>query len=193
MSVIRYKIWHDIWENKSRTLQVVLIIAIGAFAIGSTMGAQSYISQDITGVWQKINPPMIGLGVDPAIDEAMRQSLEIFAGVETVEGRMEKGLKWRLSPDEAWRSTELVARQDYLDQKIGRVMLDSGEWPHRKSMAAGRGFGLKAGDTVYLEVEEKVYPVEISGVIYGATDQPAGFGGEPVFYATAGPLCRTDR
>ena len=33
MGVIRYKIWQDLWSNKTRTLQVVLIIAVGAFAI----------------------------------------------------------------------------------------------------------------------------------------------------------------
>ena len=35
MGVINYKTWYDVWEHKGRTLQVVLIIAIGAFAIGT--------------------------------------------------------------------------------------------------------------------------------------------------------------
>ena len=37
MGVIRHKIWSDIWHNKGRTAQVVLIIAMGAFAIGMTL------------------------------------------------------------------------------------------------------------------------------------------------------------
>ena len=28
MNIIRYKTWYDIWENKGRTLQIVLVIAI---------------------------------------------------------------------------------------------------------------------------------------------------------------------
>ena len=34
MGVLRYKIWYDLWKNKSRTLQVVLIVGMGAFAVG---------------------------------------------------------------------------------------------------------------------------------------------------------------
>ena len=32
MGVIWNKIWHDFWGNKGRTIQIVLIVAVGAFA-----------------------------------------------------------------------------------------------------------------------------------------------------------------
>ena len=41
--VIRYKIWYDLWENKARTLRVVAIIAIGAFAVGTILGGKEFI------------------------------------------------------------------------------------------------------------------------------------------------------
>ena len=47
MGVIRHKIWHDLRENKGRTLRVVAIIAIGAFAVGTVLGAKAFILQDI--------------------------------------------------------------------------------------------------------------------------------------------------
>lgn len=68
MNVIRYKTWHDIWANKGRTLQVVLINAIVAFAIGTTMGAPVLISRDMGQTWASTRPPMIGLRVDPPIN-----------------------------------------------------------------------------------------------------------------------------
>ncbi len=37
LGVVRHKIWHDLWENKGRTLRVVAIIAIGAFAVGAIL------------------------------------------------------------------------------------------------------------------------------------------------------------
>ena len=61
--VIRYKIWYDLWENKTRTLQVVLIIAIGAFAIGAVLGAIQFIREDITRTWTTTAPAAIGLTV----------------------------------------------------------------------------------------------------------------------------------
>jgi hypothetical protein len=33
MGIIWSKIWHDLWKDRGRTLQVVVIIAVGAFAI----------------------------------------------------------------------------------------------------------------------------------------------------------------
>lgn len=184
MSVINHKTWHDVWTHKGRTLQVVLIIAIGAFAIGATMGAQTYISQDINRIWSSTNPPMIGMWVDPAINDTMIEALEDLEGVETVEGRQDYGIKWRLNPNEAWQSTELIARNDYLDQQISTLTLNSGQWPHRKIMAVERGFGLAAGDIVYLEIEAKEYQVELGGVIYNTMAEPASFGGNPTFYTT---------
>ena len=184
MGVIRHKTWYDLWENKGRTIQVVLIIAIGAFAIGTTMGALEYISQDISRVWRGTNPPMIGMWVDPAIDETMIESLEDLNGVEAVEGRLEEGIKWRRSPEDSWQSTDLIARNDYNEQTISQLSLDSGNWPHRKTIAVERGSGFEVGDRVYLEIDEKEYKVEIGGVIYNTIVAPPAFGGGPTFYTT---------
>ena len=38
MGVIWYKIWFDIWNNKTRTLLTVLSIAAGVFAVGAIFG-----------------------------------------------------------------------------------------------------------------------------------------------------------
>jgi len=40
MSVIWNKVWFDLWQNKGRTFQVVLIIAMGAFAIGMIIASR---------------------------------------------------------------------------------------------------------------------------------------------------------
>lgn len=184
MSVIHHKTWHDLWENKGRTLQAVLIIAIGTFAIGTIMGSSVYISEDLTRVWQGTNPAMIGVWVDPPVDEAMLEALEHLPGVETVEGRLEQGIKWRLSPEEPWQGGDLVARADYEDQQLNTLALDSGEWPHRKAIAVERGHDIKVGDGIYLEIEDKEYRLPIGGIIYNAEAAPASFGGNPVFYTT---------
>ncbi len=184
MSVIHHKTWYDIWQNKGRTLQVVLIIAIGAFAIGSTMGALEYISQDITKVWRGTNPPMIGMWVDPAIDDTELESLADIDRVESIEGWQQQGIKWRLSPNDNWQSTDLIARDNYNEQKISLIALDSGRWPHRKTVAVERGHEFELGDQVYLEIEDKEYVVEIGGVVYNTTVAPAAFGGAPTFYVT---------
>ncbi len=61
MGVIRYKIWRDLWENKGRTVQVVLIIAMGAFAIGTIIGSSALMREAMTASWQASSPSMINL------------------------------------------------------------------------------------------------------------------------------------
>ncbi len=43
MGVIRNKIWNDLWTNKGRTMQVVLIIAVGAAANGIILGTMNLV------------------------------------------------------------------------------------------------------------------------------------------------------
>lgn len=184
MSVIHHKTWYDLWEQKGRTFQVVLIIAIGAFAIGTTMGGAEFISRDINRVWRGVSPPMIGLWVDPPIDEAMLDALENLEGVETVEGWMQTDILWRPTSSESWQTATLIARADYDEQQLNTLALDAGTWPQRKIMAVERGHEPGFGDQVELEIEDKVSTIELGGVIYNPTVAPAGFGGEPTFYTT---------
>ncbi|MBI1881776.1 MAG: hypothetical protein HYR94_26665, partial [Chloroflexi bacterium] len=51
VGVVRHKIWYDLWENRGRTLRVIAIIAIGAFAVGTVLGAKALILQDATRTW----------------------------------------------------------------------------------------------------------------------------------------------
>lgn len=67
--VIRYKIWSDLWANKGRTLQVVLIIAMGAFAIGMIIGTRNLVIEGMQSIWRASSPAMINLATGPAVDD----------------------------------------------------------------------------------------------------------------------------
>lgn len=184
MNVIRYKTWYDLWQNKGRTLQVVLIIAIGAFAIGTTLGAPVLISKDMGQTWAATQPPMIGLRVDPPIDQAMLDSLAGFEGVETIEGRQIEEIEWRAAPDEPWQTATLQGRPDYDDQKLNRFQLDAGAWPKRKMMAVERGRDLAVSDKVYIKVNDKEYLVTIGGIVFNTMVEPPIGNPNPIFYTT---------
>ena len=61
MGVIRNKIWYDLWASKGRTLQVMLIIAVGAAAIGMILGTGNLVIPAMQTNWQAIDPAMINL------------------------------------------------------------------------------------------------------------------------------------
>jgi cell division protein FtsX len=77
MGVIRHKIWSDLWHNKGRTIQVVLIIAVGAFTVGMILGGSQLMGQVFTQTWQRTTPAMIVFQVDPPIDDAQLGTFKV--------------------------------------------------------------------------------------------------------------------
>ena len=86
MGVIRFKIWSDLWTNKSRTLMVVLIIGLGAAALGMIIGTRNLVIEGMASDWRSINPAMIALLASPPIEQDAVDSLERIEGLEEVEG-----------------------------------------------------------------------------------------------------------
>jgi hypothetical protein len=185
MSVIRYKIWRDLWENKGRTWRVVAIIAIGAFAVGAVLGGKAFIRQDVTRTWQASHPATIGLEVKPPVDDSLIESLQRLKEMAIVEGWFQdKTVRWRRTPQEPWQPATLVALEDYEEQTIRRVTLDSGDWPRRKLMGVQRGRGLAAGDQLELQIDNKVYPVALNGMLYNAGHPSPAMLPDPMFFTT---------
>ncbi|HMR67842.1 MAG TPA: FtsX-like permease family protein, partial [Anaerolineae bacterium] len=188
MGVIRHKIWSDLWNNKGRTLQVVLIIAMGAFAIGMIITASEVVSRRLGQDWRASSPAMINLWADPALDDEQLTALKSIQGVEDVEGYLSTSLEYRFSPADPWTPGGLIARADYQDQTFARLELLSGHWPTRKSVAVEKGadsyFNIQPGQTVYFRIDDKVYTVQVGGLIYNSFLQPPGFGGKAQFYAS---------
>ncbi len=185
MGVIGHKIWYDLWENKGRTLRVIAIIAIGAFAVGAVLGAREFILQDVTRTWQASAPATIGLEVKPPVDDALLESLAHLRGVETVAGWYQsKTVRWRRNSAEPWQPAILVALADYEAQTIRQVKLDSGDWPRRKLMGVQRGRGLVVGDQIELDIANKIYAVALNGVLYNAAHPSPASLPDPMFFTT---------
>jgi putative ABC transport system permease protein len=186
MGILRYKIWHDLWSNKGRTLQVVLIIGMGAFAIGMIIGTRTLMVEGMTDGWQASSPAMINLWVHPPIDDKAVAVLKEVDGVADVEGFSTTSIEWRLNPEDDWAAAGLLARNDYKDQRYARLQLISGEWPREKVLAVEQGhdsyFGIQAGGTVYIRVDDRERAVRIGGTVANATAQPPEFGGPAQFY-----------
>lgn len=188
MGVIRYKIWNDLWNNKGRTLQVVLIIAMGAFALGATIGGSDLMREVMSQDWRATSPAMIWMAVDPAINDNELTALKSVAGVVETEGLLLTNIEWRLNPDEAWRAAGLIARDDYQEQKFNKLTLIKGLWPHDKSLAMEKGndtfFNIPLAGQIYIRVNKKERVVKVDGVLSNRTVFPATMGGSAQFYAS---------
>lgn len=183
--VLRKKIRSDLFDNLSRTIQVVLIIAIGSVAVGSIVGSLALIQLDITTNWLKNHPASVGLALgDKGIDQDMVDTIAKFKEVEQAEAQLQTGIKWRHSPAEPWRPGLLYARDDYEDMKLFTLTLEGGDWPRSKLMTVNRGFDINTGDALIMSVNDKERVVEIGGVTWYMNFPPPNFGGDPIFFTT---------
>lgn len=181
--VLVHKIWSDLWGNVGRTIQAVLTIAIGAFAVGAILGGSQLMNQDTTRNWQSANPAAVQLRTDPQVTEGMIEALE-DEQVPVTEGQMEQSIQWRLAPDDPWQPGTLVAREDFSEMQLFTLDLDAGQWPERDLMGVLRGYGLGPGDFVYMEVEERERIIQLNSIVSDVNAFPAALGGDPTFYTT---------
>lgn len=188
MGVLLHKIWSDVWNNKGRTMQVVLIIAMGAFAIGMIIGTRNLLIPAMENLWRSSSPAMIVLWTNPPVDDDTLLVLERIEGVEEVEGYLSTDIEWKLRPEDPWQPAFLTAREDYAAQRYSRLELLSGDWPEEKVFAVGQGadtvFGITEGTRVYVRVDDREHTVEIGGTVYDQYVQPPSFGGSVNFYTT---------
>ncbi len=189
MGVLRYKIWSDLWASKGRTLQIVLIVAMGAASIGMIVGTRNLVIPSLQAGWRAMDPAIISLGVYPTVSDDDLAALQRVEGVALVEGQSSTTIEWRVSPEDEWAPGGLIARADYENQKLNKLVLESGNWPQDKVFALGRGnesaFGIPADGQVYIRVNDREHLVQLGGTIHSElTWPPPDLGGTAQFYTT---------
>jgi putative ABC transport system permease protein len=188
MGVIRHKIWNDLWGNKARTLQVVLIIAMGAFAIGMIVTTRTLMVAGMSEIWSDVSPATITLWASPRVDDDVIMALKRIEGLEDVEGYATASVEWRLSPEDEWSAGVLIARDDYKDQRYNILGLDSGKWPKENTVAVVQGvdvvYGVREGGQVTIRANDRKQVVKIGGVVYDPVAAPPSYGGPAQFYIT---------
>ena len=111
------KIFHDLIDNKMRTLLVVFSIAVGVFSIGVIAGTYVIISNDMSASYAANQPMNIELRTD-SFDSSLVETLNNLRTVKTAEGRRVFNLRVRIPGDNVWTTLDLVAIQDYSNIQI---------------------------------------------------------------------------
>jgi putative ABC transport system permease protein len=160
------KVWYDLWQDKSRTLQVVLVIALGAIGIGLVVGGRNVIANTVLTGWQAAEPPNIKVSVTPPMDDEQLQGLLRLEGVSEAEGLLSSGIEWRVQGDTEWTTGLLEGRDDYYAQQMGLDGLLDGEFPTRNTVAIGLNSigpdpGVAIGDMLEIRFNDvvRVFPV----------------------------------
>ena len=110
------KVLADLWGNKTRTLLVVLSIAVGVFAIGTIANAFMILSEDIDASYASVNPANITIITEP-FDDAFVESVRRMPGVADAEGRHQFSVSVILD-GEPRENLDVVAIKDPAESRI---------------------------------------------------------------------------
>src|SRR5919205_3973682 len=93
------KVLRDLWSNKTRTLLVVLSIAVGVFAVGTIVSSRLILSSDLSANYAATNPASALLRTAP-FDNELVETVRRMDGVGEAEGRRRVAVRIQIGPDE---------------------------------------------------------------------------------------------
>lgn len=170
MGVIWYKIWFDIWHNKTRTLLTVLSIAAGVFAVGAIFGMSDMMLANMDTSHHAVRSTHITVALSQAVDRETLLSLRDIPGVEDVDPFNSVNVLYKLRPEDEWRQGVIQMRDDYEHQKYSLLQLRAGHWPAGKNEIGVERMGAQfldigIGDSVIFKIDEKQRVLPITGFI----------------------------
>ena len=148
------KVLRDLWGNKTRTLLVVLSIAVGVFAVGAVTHTFTIVSQELAVTYPKANPAAATIYTE-AFDDDLVQMVRRMPGVGEVEARTMTVLQMKVGDE--WKSLYLFAIPDFNDIRINKVT-PQGAYEAAPSFHAERGTWPPAEHAVSLERSSLLIP-----------------------------------
>jgi putative ABC transport system permease protein len=172
----RYKkVFADLWGNKSRTILVVLSIAIGVFAVGMVANAYLILDEASTIGYQAVNPTSAFIVASPFDDELV-DSIRDMPEVAEAEGKRVQEVRMTLNGRSY--ATNLSA-QDYENARVnllqstsGKAIPDDHELLIDQTATALTDFAL--GDTAIIEMNDgRHYEMTIVGTVRDQNSNPS--------------------
>jgi putative ABC transport system permease protein len=120
------KVIHDLFDNKGRTLLVVLSIAVGVFSIGVIAGTYQIIANDMSVSYAANKPGNVELRMTD-FEEDMLQLIHNQRGVEDAEGRRVFNMRVRVPGTEKWTTLDIIAFDDFEKNAINLLNPVAGE------------------------------------------------------------------
>ncbi len=191
------KVFKDIWSNKTRTILVILSIAVGIFAIGMTTNGARIIQRDMNVPFKATNPSSTRLFVTP-FDKDLAPAVESMREIAEAEARRVETFDIQMSNGE-WLETTTYAMPDYDNIRINQFTVESGaSSPGTRGILLERQtaelIGVSVGDVVMVKMPgvERHYDLTVTGLIHDMHVMPPWFYNQGTAYVSMGTLQRMD-
>jgi putative ABC transport system permease protein len=187
------KVFHDLIDNKTRTLLVVFSIAIGVFSVGVIAGTYVIISDDMNTSYAANNPMNVEIRTSYFGNDVL-DSIKDMRGVKEAEGRNIFTVRVRPTGTSKWMVFNLVAIEDYEETTINRLMPVSGASDPGKGEVllekkATSKVASEIGDELEIQLDDgSIKKLEVTGVVQDQTTSAGDFLASPFAYISIDTL-----
>ena len=183
------KVLSDLIDNKARTILVVFSIAVGVFAIGVIAGAYVIISEDMGLSYASNNPSNLEIRMEE-FDQDLLHTVRNFEGIQDAEARRVFNLKVRLPGETKWITIDVVALDDFADNKINLLQPVSGAAALEKNQIllerdVLEDLKISAGESLEIQLrDETIKQIPVVGIVRDSSTGAIDFLSPPLAYIT---------
>jgi len=172
------KVLRDLGVARTRTVLVVLSIAVGVFAVGTIAGSNALLQEGLREAYLASRPASATLSTS-AFGDDLVETVREMPGIADAEGRRSVTVRLRTGP-ETFRELQLTAISDFEDQRLDLVTPEAGAaWPPaRGEMLLERSSLTLAdvptsGEVEVQTVDGTIHRVRVAGLSHEVGASPA--------------------
>ena len=187
------KVFHDLIGNLSRTVLVVVSIAVGVFSIGVIVGAYVIISHDMSASYAAHNPMNIEILSNP-FDNNLITTIQAMSNVKEVEGRDVFSMRVRIPGSTQWVTLNMVAIDDFAKMKINLLTPIKGtDRPGKNQLLLEQkalgSLMISVGDNLEVELDNgTIKTMPVVGIVQDPSTGAGDFLAQPFAYITTSTL-----
>ncbi|HEX8154070.1 MAG TPA: ABC transporter permease, partial [Thermoanaerobaculia bacterium] len=164
------KALRDFWQERTRTLLVVMAIAMGIAGFSTVMSTYAILTRELDRGYLATNPASATLWTDD-VDGALIARVLAMPAVGAAEARREVRARVRVAPM-VWRNARLFVVEDYADIRVSVLKPQSGAWPpktgeiliERDAMQVAK---TKIGSTLALKTDAgDEHALRVTGIVH---------------------------
>ena len=181
------KVFHDLIDNKARTLLVVFSIAVGVFSIGVISGAYQIVKSDMSISYAANRPGNIELRLADFNGDVLT-SIHNSAGIADAEGRRVINFRVRTAASDKWVTLDIVALDDFAQNNVNLLSPVEGATSADKNQILLEKDALKdlraeVGDELIIELSDGTLKnLLIVGIVQDASTGAGDFLAPPNAY-----------
>ncbi|MCP5097434.1 MAG: ABC transporter permease [Chloroflexi bacterium] len=151
------KVLSDLWSNRTRTLIVALAVAVGVYAVGGVLAAQTLMLREYHLDQEQAHAASAIIYTTP-FDSAFTERITQIPIVAAAEGRTSTSIRV-LAGDGTWQEVILIAVDDFETMTVDKFMLVDGRFPTQNNDLMLEWMGLpfigsEIGQTVTVELTD---------------------------------------